>query len=245
MTMADRASAGQRGWPAAVIFDLDGTLVDSLPDLAGAIDQLLEERRLPPLGADEICRLVGHGVENLVARALAARGQPLAGAPLKQATRRFLELYAPRAARASRPYPQVTEVLARLAADGVAMAVSTNKVTPVATAMVAELGLAQWLPLVLGGGFEGLALKPDGAPLRRAAELLGVPPEQCLMVGDSSADVGAARAAGMPVVVVAQGYSVEPVEHLQADVVIAGFAQLPEAMAQLARQRRACSPESD
>ena len=208
--------------PSAVIFDLDGTLVDSAQDIADALDTLLVRHRRPALGVAAARRLIGDGAATLVARAFAATG----GAPADASAlaSEYLAIYEASVAAATRPYPGVPETLARLADAGLALAVCTNKATAATRRLLDAVGLAAFFPVVIGG--DGGARKPDPAPVRRALAGLSASPKHALMVGDSKNDVAAARGAGVPVVVVSYGYTETPPEALGADAVIARFADL-------------------
>ncbi|MBH0236773.1 phosphoglycolate phosphatase [Methylobrevis sp. L22] len=220
-------------WPAAYLFDLDGTLVDSLPDLAEALDELLAEDGFAPLGAETVRGMIGHGVEKLVQRGLAARGVVYADAGLAEAVDRFRSLYEPRAARLTRLYPGVEPVIAALRAGRVPMAVCTNKPEAPSHVILDQLGLTGWFGAVIGGD-HGPPKKPAPDLVLAAAAALGVAPRDCLFVGDSGADVGAARAAGVPVVVVRYGYTSVPAAELGADAVIDDFGGLAGVVADLA-----------
>lgn len=218
--------------PAAVVFDLDGTLVDSLPDIADALADLMVEYDLPPHSPEAARRMIGKGVAVLVERAFAAHGQHPAPDDLKVAVARYLALYEPRATRDTVLFPHVETVLRQLAADGCRLAVCTNKPTAISREIIAAFGLADLLPVVVGGDF-GPPRKPDPALLLAALDLLGVAPADALMVGDSAADVAAAKAAGVRVIAVENGYTDVAPADLGADRVIADFSGLVDAMAAL------------
>lgn len=212
----------------AIIFDLDGTLVDSLPDLAAAVNEMLAERDRPPLPTAAVARMVGDGTPKLVERALAASG--LADAPLGPALDRFLALYEAGATRLTRPYPGVSEVLDQLAAAGHRLAVCTNKPQRATAAVLEGLGLARCFAVVLGG--DSLPVKkPDPGPLRAILDRLGVAPSQAAMVGDHRNDVAAAQAAGMRAVFARYGYGAATLDGLRPDAEIGRFAELPPALA--------------
>ncbi|ODN69927.1 phosphoglycolate phosphatase [Methylobrevis pamukkalensis] len=216
---------GEGRRPDAVLFDLDGTLIDSLPDLADALDDLLGLEGHARLGEARVRPMIGHGVEKLVQRGFAAHGIALDGAPLAAMADRFRAIYEPRATRLTRLYPHVEDAVRALAASGMPMAVCTNKPTAVSREILADFGLADIFPVVVGGDF-GPPRKPAPDLVLVTAQLLGVHPANCLFVGDSPADVGAARAAGMPVIVVGYGYTAIAPADLGADRVIADFRDL-------------------
>ncbi|MBL8837508.1 MAG: phosphoglycolate phosphatase [Alphaproteobacteria bacterium] len=208
--------------PRAVIFDLDGTLVDSARDIADALDELLERHGRRRIGLDAARRLIGHGAPSLVSRAFALTG----GAPadVDRLTAEYLSIYEGELARATRPYPGVVATLQRLAAAGLGLAVCTNKATAATQRLLEALDLAAFFPVVIGG--DSGARKPDPEPVRRALAGLGVAAGAALMVGDSANDVAAARGAGVAVVVVGYGYTETPPAELGADAVLARFDEL-------------------
>lgn len=216
-----------------LLLDLDGTLVDTAPDLADALARLLAEEGLPALPEAEVARLVGDGAARLVARALAAHGRPCEGARLDAYVARFLAHYGAAPAARSRPYPGVAATLEALRAAGWRLGVCTNKPQGLSEAVLAGLGLARFIDAVAGGDRFAVR-KPDPGHVLATLELLGVAPAAAVMVGDSRNDVAAARAAGVACVAVAYGYSKEPAERLGAARVVASFDELPAALADLA-----------
>lgn len=218
----------------AAVFDLDGTLVDSLPDLATALNGVLAEAGLPPQPPDAVARMVGHGVARLVERGFAAAGAPLDLAALPRWVDRFLHVYAEDLATLTRPFPGVPEALDALAAAGWRLGVCTNKPTGLAAGLLDALGLAPRFGSVVGGDATP-ERKPHPAPLLLALERLGVPTTAAVFVGDSETDVLTARAAGVPVAVVRGGYTAVPVEELGADAVADDHATLPALLQSLVK----------
>ena len=205
----------------AILFDLDGTLVDSAADLQDALNALLAEEGLAPLDLQAVKGMVGDGVAKLVERGLTARGAGLDRLPARVA--RFMELYEPNAARLTRPYPLVAETLESLRQRGLRLAVVTNKPHAATMRILGALDLARFFDAVVGGDTLGRR-KPDPAPLLHAMRALDAAPAETLMVGDNHHDVAAARAAGVPVAVVAYGYARKPAAELGADRVLDSFA---------------------
>ncbi len=188
----------------AVLFDLDGTLVDSAGDLRNALNIVLAERGLRSLSLDEVKGMIGDGATKLVERGLAATGGD--PATLMETHRAFLALYEANASSLTRPYTGAVETLTALQAKGLPLAVVTNK-PAAATAMVLEaLDLARFFKVVVGGDTLPQR-KPHPAPILHALEGLGIPAEAALMVGDNHHDITAARAAGTAAVAVTYGYS--------------------------------------
>ena len=221
-----RGQAG--GWreppPAAYLFDLDGTLVDTAPDLMRALNHALDGADMPPAAPPLARHWVGHGVRAMLEAAAAHHGRTLSDADLDRLERRCLDHYAAHIADRSAPYPAVLATLAALADRP--LAVVTNKLTAYSERLLAALDLRRFFRLVVGRG-SGLPPKPDPAPARHACAGLGVAAADALFVGDSATDVACARAAGCRVVVYRHGYSqgVAP-EALGADAVIDSFEEL-------------------
>jgi phosphoglycolate phosphatase len=235
----------------AIIFDLDGTLVDSAEDLRAALNVLLGELNLRPIAASEIKGMIGDGVLKLVERALvAASGDPRDKDVLLPP---FLRIYQANPATRTRCYPEVTETLEQLRRRGFRMAVVTNKPVFATKQILQALSLAEFFPVVIGGDTLPKR-KPDPAQLLEAARQLGVQVGQTLMVGDNIHDVEAAHAAGMHCIAVSYGYHHCPPAEFNADGVIDRFGELPSFVinpasnrgdtggdAELASQRRLSS----
>jgi phosphoglycolate phosphatase len=193
---------------SAVLFDLDGTLVDSVPDIAVAVDAMLLQLGRRPAGEDRVRGWVGNGGRMLVRRALAFDVAGIADddPQLPEALAVFFAQYQLSNGQASRLYAGVAEALDGLAAGGLPMAVITNKPHRYIEPLFAQLGILPHFPVLIGGDTLPVK-KPDPAPLFLACEQLGVAPARALMVGDSVNDIEAARAAGCPVVAVDYGYN--------------------------------------
>ncbi|MCG8442531.1 MAG: HAD-IA family hydrolase [Caulobacterales bacterium] len=219
---------------ATVIFDLDGTLVDSAPDLVRAANEAMAEVGFPPMPLEDVRAMVGRGGRALLRRAYAHSG---AGAPepvMEARLARFLELYEGDIARLTRFYPGALETLGRLKEAGARLVIATNKSDHLTATLLAALGAEAWFERVVGAT-SAPRRKPDASHLLAAA---GSPAAlaRAVMVGDSGTDVAAARAAGAPVVVMAHGYSETPLDALGADAVVDGFAELPATVAALLRK---------
>ncbi|RZU99172.1 phosphoglycolate phosphatase [Spiribacter vilamensis] len=192
--------------PAAVLFDLDGTLVDSAPDLTTAVNRSLADIDRPPLTEDQVCAWIGNGARLLVARALAGERDITVEPPATDAAvARFFVHYHDCLCEHSRLYPGVLEGLDQLRAMGLPMGVVTNKPAAFTTPLMEALGIAGYFGVAVSGDTLGVK-KPDPAPLIHAAERLGVAIGDCVYVGDSAADRTAAEAAGSPLVRVPYGY---------------------------------------
>ena len=208
----------------AAIFDLDGTLIDSLPDLTVAVNKMLADWQREPLSDAEVGPMVGDGAGTLVQRAFAARGG-LPGPDVTPFLERFLGHYEPHATELTKPWPGVFETLDHLRANGVSLAVCTNKPTKPTHDILTALGLGDYFAVVVGGD-DTPALKPSRAHIDTVLDRLGMEHEDAVMVGDSINDVLAAKAAGIPVVVVSFGYSRVPPLELGANLVIDAFSEL-------------------
>lgn len=215
-----------------VAFDLDGTLIDSVPDLAHAIDRMLVDEGLTALGEDRVRDFVGNGSRVLVERALAAHDlatDDLATDDLsrvEQAHQSFLAHYAADPSSRTRLYPGARECLEGLRQAGIPLVLITNKPEAFIEPLLSHFALSEHFALALGG--DSLPTrKPDPAPLLFAAERLGVPPRQALMVGDSRHDIAAGRAAGFRTLAVPYGYNHgEPISRSHPDHVVDSLAEL-------------------
>jgi len=218
-------------WPGVALFDLDGTLVDSAPDLAAAVDQMLEHLGRTPAGIDKVRDWVGNGAAVLVRRALAGKTdwepvQPKDDALFNDALAIFYHHYARLNGQHSRVYPGVEACLAHLKTHGARLAVVTNKPEQFVAPLLEQMGLDHWFELSIGGDTLPVK-KPDPAPLVHAMGQLGGTKGTTVMVGDSAADVNAAIAAGIPCVAVRYGYNFGgPVDALGADAVVDSLAEL-------------------
>ncbi|WP_295541079.1 phosphoglycolate phosphatase [uncultured Thiohalocapsa sp.] len=193
--------------PQMVLVDLDGTLVDSVPDLTHSVDEMMVALGRAPQGEAAVRHWVGNGVERLVKRALTGTldGEPDA-ADLTRAYPIFLERYAAHNGEHAQLYPGVREGLATLAERGIPLGCVTNKAAQFTEPLLAGLGIAAHFRLIISGDTLP-EKKPSPLPLLHAAAHFGVAPAASLMVGDSISDVKAARAAGFPVVCVSYGYN--------------------------------------
>lgn len=215
-----------------VVFDLDGTLVDSAPDLADALDDLLNEKGLAPLGLDVTRALIGHGIDNLVRQGLARRGVMVAGDELRPLADRFRTIYAAGLSRRTRPYEAVEPSLESLAGQGWRLAVCTNKLEPYARQILADLGLIARFAVISGPDTFGVA-KPDPAQLLRTIAAAGPAGMPAVMVGDSEVDVATAKAAQVPVIAVTYGYAKKPLAELDPDALADRFDQVPALVERL------------
>ena len=210
-----------------LVLDLDGTLVDSVQDLAAALNRLMAARALPPFTVPEVTAMVGDGARALVERALAARGQPFGQAALDA----FLADYTDHAAVRTRPFPGAVEALRMMRDQGWRLAVCTNKPVAAARNVLDALGLSPLLAAI-GGGDSFPARKPDPAHLLGTLASAGGTPAAAVMVGDHHNDIAAATAAGVPSIFAAWGYGAPAMAH-GASAICASFGELPAAAARL------------
>ena len=208
-----------------VAFDLDGTLVDTAPDLVGAVNTLLHEQRLPALPLALARVMIGRGARTLIEQGFAAAGEPLQPADTPPLVERFIDIYRDRMADFSRPFEGCVEALQALTGAGATLAVCTNKRTDLSVALLDALDLTRHFAAVIGAD-SAPAPKPDPRHLTTAIAAAGGRSDRALMVGDSAADVGAARAARVPSIVVSFGYTEIPAAELGGDHLIERFADL-------------------
>ena len=217
--------------PRAVVIDLDGTLIDSVPDLAYCVDETMRRLGRSPWGESKVRTWVDNGVERLVKRALT---NDLSAEPdehaLAEALPLFMELYAGNVSQRSRLFDGVLDGLGYLQAESYAIACVTNKAERFTLPLLRDLGILDYFQVVVSGDTTPKK-KPDPLPLLHAARELNVPPEDCLMVGDSRHDVAAARAAGFSVVCVPYGYNHgDDIAEARPDAVVSSLAQLSDLL---------------
>ncbi|MFI4865990.1 MAG: phosphoglycolate phosphatase [Steroidobacterales bacterium] len=223
----------------AVLFDLDGTLLDTVDAIAAALNLALAESLLAPLGVAQVRDMIGRGAPLLIERALAKLGAPMGEAAQAVLLQRFLQHYEcieAGAGHSARVYPGVRDCLQQLHRQGLRLAVVTNKHKRLACGLLKRLALSEWIEVLIGGD-SCARRKPDPQPLQLACEALQVEPAEALMVGDSLNDVLAARAAGVSVVCVPYGYNEghDP-RALACDALVETLAELPALLSAASRQ---------
>ncbi|MEX3009686.1 phosphoglycolate phosphatase [Hoeflea sp. TYP-13] len=216
-------------WPQAVLFDLDGTLVDSVPDLTASVNRLLEFNGLGRLDVDDVRPMIGNGVKKLVQRAFAAHSVELEGDRLTFTTDRMMGIYREHLTDNTTLMTGAYEAIAALDQSGVRIAVVTNKPESLSRRILEHFGLAEFVGSVIGGD-TGPARKPAPDMLLQALAEFGVSAQDALLVGDSPADINAAKAVPMASIAVRGGYTTQPVENLGADQVIDSLAWLSRAI---------------
>jgi phosphoglycolate phosphatase len=215
----------------ALIFDLDGTLVDSAPDIHTAVARMLAEEDDPPVPLQQVRSFIGNGVPTLIARVMAARGEAPDEARAAELAARFMRHYEAAPVELTTVYPGVTEALATLTAAGHRLGLCTNKPAAAAKAILAAFGIDHHFSVVVGGDSIG-ARKPDPAPLYAVLRALGGGEAAC--IGDSEVDAQAAAAAAIPLLLFTRGYRKTAVEQLPHLAAFDDFCALPGLVASLA-----------
>ena len=215
------------GWTIA--FDLDGTLVETAPDLIGTLNRMLAARDIPQMPVEAAQHLVGHGALALLRHGFQEAGAAWDEAEAPALLQIFLDDYLEHIADHSRPYDGVVDALDRLAERGALLCVATNKRTDLSMALIEALDMTRHFALVCGPDLVS-ARKPDGAHIREAVQKAGGDPARTIMVGDGAPDVQAAKSAGVPCIVVTFGYTPIPAAELGGDVLIDSFEDIEEAI---------------
>jgi phosphoglycolate phosphatase len=217
---------------ATIVFDLDGTLVDSAPDLIGTLNVILQEEGIAPLPLDEARPLIGHGARRLMERGFAAQGHPPPAEHMPGLFDRFIAHYNEHSADKTRPFPGAVQSLTELKAAGARLAVCTNKLTSLSLPILEKLDLIDFFDAVIGADLAPAA-KPDPRHLTHTIQAAGGRIDRAVMVGDASTDAGAARAAKVPLVLVSFGYTEIPAAELAPDILVHHFDELKNACATL------------
>jgi phosphoglycolate phosphatase len=221
---------------AAIIFDLDGTLVDSAPDLARAVNETLDLEGLPHITAEQTRRMVGQGARVLIERAALLGGVKFSAERFEALTKAFIEFYRADIARETTVFPGVSEALKELANAGAKLAVCTNKRTDLSGQLLDALGLTGHFSAIVGS--DAVAQKkPHPDHFRAAVQRAGGALRRAIMVGDTAADVGAAKSADAPIILVRFGYAEGDVDRFGADAVLDRFQDIPPMCARLLNGR--------
>jgi phosphoglycolate phosphatase len=212
-----------------IVFDLDGTLIDTAPDLVDTLNVVFAREGLPQVAYETARNLIGGGARAMIARGIEAEGRVFAPAKLEQMFADFIAHYSAHIADRSRSFPGLVEALDALASRGCRFAVCTNKLERLSVLLLEQLKLAGRFEVICGQDTFGMQ-KPDPEVLRRTIAAAGGQLQHAIMVGDSATDIRTARAAGIPVIAVDFGYSERPVAEFAPDRIISRFAQLPAAI---------------
>src|SRR4051812_16166185 len=220
-----------------VVFDLDGTLVDTAPDLINALNFVLLREGLPAVPLQSARRMIGAGARKLIERGLELDGRQVALEDVTRLTNDFIDHYAAHIAEESRPFEGLEEALDDLAARGYRLAVCTNKLEWLSRLLLDELGLSARFSAICGADTFGVS-KPDPAILRQTVARAGGDLALAIMVGDAGPDIGVARRAGVPIIGVGFGYTDIPIAELKPDRLINHMNELPGAVGSLTLDRR-------
>ena len=219
-----------------VVFDLDGTLVDTAPDLISALNFVLGREGLPPLPLHFARNMIGAGARKLIERGLELKGRAASTSEITHLTEDFIGYYAEHIADASRPFDGLENALDELATRGCCLAVCTNKLEWLSKLLLDRLGLSSRFSAICGADTFGVA-KPDPAILQQTVARAGGNISSAIMVGDAGTDIGVARRAGVPVIGVEFGYTDVPIAELKPDRLIRHMSELREAVESLAVYR--------
>jgi phosphoglycolate phosphatase len=219
-----------------VVFDLDGTLVDTAPDLINALNFVLDREGLPAVPLHSARNMIGAGARRLIERGLEVEGRVAGLEDITRLTRDFIDYYAAHIADISRPFNGLEGALDDLSARGYRFAVCTNKLEWLSKLLLDRLGLSWRFSAICGADTFGVS-KPDPAILRQTIARAGGEPSAAIMVGDAGPDIGVARRAGIPVIGVEFGYTEVPIADLKPDRVISHMRELPAAVESLMFQR--------
>lgn len=218
--------------PITLIFDLDGTLVETAPDLCAAMNATLKYEGRSSLSLDEVRLMVGQGAKALIRKGMAGTGEPASEEDVERLFPIFMDYYSNHICQSSHPYPYVMETLDQLRGDGYLLTICTNKPEAPAKLLLDALGMSHFF-LSLIGGDTLPSRKPEATPLIEAVTRAGGDMSKAVMIGDSITDVHAARNAGIPMIGVSFGYTETPMRELGADLVIDHFGDLPQRIKNL------------
>jgi phosphoglycolate phosphatase len=216
-----------------LVFDLDGTLIDTAPDLIDTLNVVFAREGLPAVPYATARRLIGGGARAMITRGIEAEGRTLEAMHIERLFKEFIAHYAEHIADRSRPFPGLLEALDELKARGHRFAVCTNKLEGLSVLLLRQLDLIDRFAAICGQDTFGVQ-KPHPDILHRTIAAAGGRSDRAIMIGDSETDIRTAKAAGVPVVAVDFGYTEIPVSEFQPDRVISHFAQLPQTVAALA-----------
>lgn len=220
-----------------VVFDLDGTLVDTAPDLVATLNVILKGIDLEAISYDEARNFVGGGARAMIERGVGAQGRALPAGEIDRLTGDFIAYYSAHLADHSRPFPGLEAALDELAAGGCRLAVCSNKFERLSVPLLAALGLTGRFAAVCGPDTFGVH-KPNPAILLGTIARAGGLPERAVMIGNSATDIATARAAAIPVVAVDFGYTEIPVRELGPDAVVSRCSELPAVISGILKAAR-------
>ena len=220
--------------PRTVVFDLDGTLIDTAPDLIAALNYVLDREGLSPVPLKSARNMIGAGARKLIERGLELEGRVMSVSDVDRLLRDFIDYYAAHIADASRPFEGLEAALDDLGAQGYRFAVCTNKLEWLSKRLLDELGLSPRFSAICGADTFGVP-KPDPVILQQTVARAGGHIATTIMVGDAGPDIGVARRAGVPVIGVEFGYTDVPIAELKPDRLIGHMRDLPAAVHSLSQ----------
>jgi phosphoglycolate phosphatase len=224
------------GGAPIVVFDLDGTLVDTAPDLVDTLNMILAREELAPVPFETARTMIGGGARTLIERGLQAAGRASGTAEVDRLYSDFVAHYSEHLADRSQPFPGALAAIEELKARGCRVAICTNKLEWLSVRLLEALGISRHFAAIVGQDTFGLQ-KPDPGILLKTIDKAGGDAARAVMVGDSISDIAVAKAAKVPVVAVDFGYTETPVSALDPDVVIGDFRHLPAAVEKLFAQQ--------
>ncbi len=239
-TLQDRAGTAsdpRMNSVRTVVFDLDGTLVDTAPDLITALNFVLDREGMPPIPLASARNMIGAGARRMIERGLEAEGRVVSPADIGRLTGDFIDYYAAHIADASRPFDGLEAALDDLAARGYQFAVCTNKLEWLSKKLLDELGLSRRFAAICGADTFGVS-KPDPVILQQTVARAGGQLASTVMVGDAGPDIGVARRANIPVIGVEFGYTEVPIADLKPDLLIGHMRDLPAAVEALIADKK-------
>lgn len=217
-----------------IIFDLDGTLANTAPDLLGTLARITKPYDLPPLGMDQFGQIIGHGAKAMITRAFEINDKKLDNETLELLFKHFLQDYSVNIANETTLFDGVIEAMNTLEENGYSFALCTNKTESMARLLLEELGVTKRFKSITGGDtFE--FRKPDARHLEETAKLAGFAISDAIMIGDSATDINAALNSNIPSVVVTFGYSDLPIKDLGATEIINSFSELTKAIESISK----------
>ena len=217
----------------AVVFDLDGTLVDSAPGLQTVVNVVLEAQRCPPIGLADVQSMIGDGITALINKAFAQHGRTLSEKDLDAAASQFRDIYAESGPRETPLFSGARDILQQLSSLGISLGLCTNKPQRSTEPLLDALKIDHYFSAVFGGDLLAGIRKPDPRHVLAVLGRLGIDAAEAVMVGDSPNDIHAGQGAGLPVIAVTYGYSLGPIEALGADYFIDSLTELPTLLLDL------------
>lgn len=220
--------------PSAIIFDLDGTLVDSARDLSAALNHVLIQAGRPEIPLSRVRNMVGNGAKAMIVKGFSETGDLPDGQELEAILQDFLDYYAENVTRRTVIFPGALDVIKKLVDQGIPLGLCTNKALKLTEKLITEIGLSNYFTTIVGGDSFDYC-KPDPRHITSTVERMNCPVNRAIMVGDSANDVLAAKAAGMPVICVSFGYSQTPIPDLEPDYILDHYDDFFNALTEVSK----------